>query len=487
MKQLTLKPFWASLAALSLLVGMAGGAGAQTTQTYPITSVSLQGAFSNPGQTPGRSCFRGRESQIAFSFVGTEAEFLLTEDTGYSPYPGQSFTVIIDGVSHDNQVQYPGFTAPAPANLWQNITYGLTLTDGPHTAIIQIALPSYTSTDNWGIDNTTSVRITGANPACSLPASRVVSGGKIAVLVGDSKTEGFDCSAGDALAMQGGTSYPADFVGLLSDSTWTVVNQGSYGDVASHLLSRQPEDVLSQFNAANTRNVLCYWPGINDLNSGVAAASVEQTAVSYLANAKTAGVKERIIGTLSYVSGQGSHDDQIAAYNADVRANWQTKYGATGLADIDADSVFSSHAASSYWASDNLHHTDSGYAKVAADFYTAFANQVFTAPSLALSFTEAISSSGVTFTAAGTGGSGTLTYSLKRSSSPAGSFSAILSNTSGSLTDPSPLPGVVNYYTLSVTDSEATPVTKTLTQAVVPLGPFTALPLVPTRQPSRGR
>lgn len=108
-------------------------------------------------------------------------------------------------------------------------------------------------------------------------------------------------------------------------------------------------------------NIVVLWGGINDLKGGASAATVYSYLKEFAEHERRLGFKV-IVATV--ISGVGI-DVQRNELNALIRQNWPSF--ADGLADIAADpnlGVDGGYANSTYYQSDQVHLTDSGYSLV---------------------------------------------------------------------------------------------------------------------------
>ena len=434
------------LLAIALLAGMAGGAEAQTTKTFPIAgNVALWGSWSaaaSDGLGHTVTGMNSEESAFSVNFVGTGASFNIFMYTGSQTYYNTWWVSVdggapvISGAGNNSDGQYV------------NCVFCSGLTDGPHKITVEPYWYEYTNNSHWSLDVTNTVTITGANPSIGALPTRQASDFEKTTTVsrvvddGDSRTQSFGSSGtwGTVYPQHDNgytpSGYPVDLATLINNSGVFVVNQGTFGQFASTMLSREAKDVLTQFGAVPVAgDTLVYWGGFNDIaNNGTTAAQMEAITTQYVQAARTYGVKHILVGTLPAYNDNPVMD----TYNAWLKTNFQS-IGATACPDLAATLVQSDYQ------SDQTHFNDGGNQKIAQAVYNSMQAQVVqsagTVPALTLTLSEAISSGAVVITAAPTGGTSPYTYTLSRSATAGGSLSQILSNTTGTLTDPSPLPG----------------------------------------------
>lgn len=167
---------------------------------------------------------------------------------------------------------------------------------------------------------------------------------------------------GDSLTQ--GTNASNPYTTALSlNGTWNIGNIGIPGQTIQTMAGQVQNTVIPAL-AANAPNRVCVvWAGTNDVSTGTSAAQTLYYLQSYCNQVRAAGNKV-IVCTMISRTGQDTNKN---SYNALIRANWHAF--ADGLADLAANANLGADGAntnSTYFGTDHIHLTATGYAIVTA-------------------------------------------------------------------------------------------------------------------------
>lgn len=177
---------------------------------------------------------------------------------------------------------------------------------------------------------------------------------------GDSITAGVGTNA----TSNGGTPWPTAIAALLTGyggaSPVTIVNLGISGEALSSMVTAAPTAIDRNRAGQRRKEIVVIAGGSNDLQSGVAAATVYADLVAYCAARRAAGFRVIVCTIMK----RASQPAAAATYNALVIANAATI--ADGLVDLAADPRLDYTVTPANWQNDNTHPNDAGAAVIAS-------------------------------------------------------------------------------------------------------------------------
>jgi lysophospholipase L1-like esterase len=176
------------------------------------------------------------------------------------------------------------------------------------------------------------------------------------VFEGDSLTYGVDAS--DNITM----SYPAQ-LSRLSSTPPKIWNGGSGGDTALNNAAAASTKTILTGVSGYTNRLVVYWLGTNDIANGRTAVQLEGDISSYITAVRAHDAGAVIFGNTIIARDpfNASQDTEIADVNAWIRSS----AGFDHVIDLAADTRLSDATNATYFYSDGIHLTDTGYGVVA--------------------------------------------------------------------------------------------------------------------------
>lgn len=167
---------------------------------------------------------------------------------------------------------------------------------------------------------------------------------------GDSRTLGLGASLARSVP------YPAQLDNTLSNLA-TVINLGVGSQTVAAMNTDAATQVDTLYSASNTKNVVVCAGGINDCLTET-AATIETRLTSYVSGRQAAGFDVAICTLPPAASITGSDETVRTDVNAWITAG---SSGADVVVDLAADSRLSNTGDTTYFASDAIHFTTTGY------------------------------------------------------------------------------------------------------------------------------
>ena len=179
---------------------------------------------------------------------------------------------------------------------------------------------------------------------------------------GDSRTLGLGSSSARNV------SWPAQVDNALTSLT-SVINLGVGSQTVADMNTDAATQVDPLYSAGNTKNVVVCAGGINDC-LGTAAATIQTRLSTYVSGRQAAGYKVAICTMPPASTVSGSNETTRTTVNSWITAG---SSGADVVVDLAADSRLANTADTTYFASDGVHFTTTGYAVWASLIQTGLA------------------------------------------------------------------------------------------------------------------
>jgi lysophospholipase L1-like esterase len=157
-------------------------------------------------------------------------------------------------------------------------------------------------------------------------------------------------------------SYPAQ-LSRLSSTPPKIWNGGSGGDTALNNAAAASTKTILTGVSGYTNRLVVYWLGTNDIANGRTAVQLEGDISSYITAVRAHDAGAVIFGNTIIARDpfNASQDTEIADVNAWIRSS----AGFDHVIDLAADTRLSDATNATYFYSDGIHLTDTGYGVVA--------------------------------------------------------------------------------------------------------------------------
>ena len=334
-------------------------AGNTVNAAYGVQQVTTSTAVAPATPTPTSSTTTLNPGTISVA-AGTPSSSCLTITQGTAPSGGTSpYTVASIARTFDGGATY----APIPSGPWPIYDSEV----APRTTVGYRAL----LLDSGGqAAYTPTVAATTTAPVGAQT--------KLLVCGIDSKTNGYLSSPQGGQVVNptnSGTSTPA-WLGMLLGDAWDVENVGIDGQTIPQAMAANRE--AAYLNAAKYTGGQFYllFGGCNDLRGGATAAQTYANLKAYAAQLVAAGWRLIVCTNPDNLDPASSYATAGQdAFNAMIRAGWQTDLGAVALCDYASSNLFgldgttgrADHA--NYWATADSpkveHYNDRGYLELA--------------------------------------------------------------------------------------------------------------------------
>ena len=188
---------------------------------------------------------------------------------------------------------------------------------------------------------------------------------KFLLCAGNSLTSGTNSTGGPTQTTSvTGTNYPSVLWSLLGANNYDVRTDAFPGRTTDQMLSGTPAfGDLFWLPAAQPKNICVAWEVTNTLATSASSAAAYDKIVAYCKARQARGYKVVVATCLPRLGSYAGFGVDYLAVNGLIRDNYASF--ADGIADVASDSRLKDPTNLTYFAADQIHLTDAGYAIVA--------------------------------------------------------------------------------------------------------------------------
>lgn len=197
---------------------------------------------------------------------------------------------------------------------------------------------------------------------------------KFVLCAGNSLTSGTNSTGGPTQAVSvAGTNYPSALWKLLGANDYDVRTDAFPGRTTDQLISAMPNfSDLLWLPAASSKNICVVWEVTNTLATSASCGAAYDKIVAYCKARQARGYKVVVATCLPRLGSYGGFAVDYLTINGLIRDNYLSF--ADGIADVASDSRLKDPTNLTYFAADQIHLTDAGYAIVAGIIAPVVAN-----------------------------------------------------------------------------------------------------------------